>query len=50
MFYQSAGEETEEEEYDDENSKFAYERFLVWRDEGTYGPIRQSSSMARESP
>ena len=24
-----------EEEYDDENSDFAYERFLVWRDEGS---------------
>ena len=23
------------EEYDDENSDFAYERFLVWRDEGS---------------
>ena len=22
-------------EYDDENSDFAYERFLVWRDEGS---------------
>ena len=28
-------EEKEEEEYDDENSDFAYERFLVWRDEGS---------------
>ena len=28
-----------EEYYDDEN---AYERFLVWRDEGMYGPIRRS--------
>ena len=28
--------------YDDENSRFAYERFLVWREEGTYGPIRHS--------
>ena len=28
-------EEEEEEEYDDENSDFAYERFLVWRDEGS---------------
>ena len=24
-----------EEEYDDENSDFAYERFLVWRDDGS---------------
>ena len=23
------------EEYDDENSDFAYERFLMWRDEGS---------------
>ena len=30
-----------EEEYDDEN-KIAYEQFLVWRDEGTYEPIRRS--------
>ena len=42
-FHQSARLFTEEdEEYDDENSGFAYERFLVWRDEGTYGPIRLS--------
>ena len=28
------GEEDEEDEdYDEENSRFAYERFLVWRDE-----------------
>ena len=26
---------TEEEKKDDENSGFAYERFLVWRDEGS---------------
>ena len=45
-FHQSARSFTEEyeeeEEYDDENSGFAYERFLVWRDKGTYGPIRLS--------
>ena len=29
----------DEEEYDDGFSKVAYERFLVWRNEGTYrGP------------
>ena len=28
-------EEEEEEDDDDENSDFAYERFLVWRDEGS---------------
>ena len=28
----------EEEEYDDENSRFMYQRFLVWRDEDTYAP------------
>ena len=43
-FHQSARSFTEEdeEEYDDENSRFAYERFIVWRDEGTYGPINHS--------
>ena len=34
--------EEEEEECDDENSDFAYERFLVWRHEGVYGSIRHS--------
>ena len=42
-FHQSArsftGEEDEEEE---ENSRFVYELFLVWRAEGTYGAIRHS--------
>ena len=42
LYRSLTGEETEEENYDDENSRFAYERFLVWGDEGTYGPIRQS--------
>ena len=27
---------------DDENSDFAYERFLLWRDEGSYLPVRRS--------
>ena len=35
-------EEEEEEEYDDGYSKITYECFLVWRDEGTYRPIRHS--------
>ena len=33
-------ETEEEEEYDDGISEIAYERFLVWRDEGTCWPIR----------
>ena len=30
-----------------ENSRFAYERFLVWRDDGTYRPIRHSYGRER---
>ena len=40
--HQSARSLTRETEEDDENSRFVYERFLVWTDESTYEPINHS--------